>query len=128
MSGHHRFPVFIYVIIGLAFFGLAVQLFTNPTNLLSSALIIIGSATLIYTVVYFLFLRKRTTDDLKKYRKAVKQSKKRYGFQNNYMNKSTKTKKTTPILSRKKRQTDKSTSHLRVIDGKKTKKNDRVSF
>lgn len=116
MLRHRRFPGFIYVLIGLAMFGLINQLLTNTANFFTNIVITVGIATSLYLVFRFVFMRQRVNDDLKKYRKAAKQSKKRFKS-NGKSNYSQIKKKNKPV--RKKRLTDKSVPHLRLIEGKK---------
>lgn len=120
-----KFSFFVYVIIGLALVGLISQLFTNTANFLTNILIMLGVAAAIFAVIYFVFLRKPTaSNDMNKYKKAVKQSKAKYkkqtpGKQESY------SKKQKPSLPKKR---SKRASHLRVIDGNKNKSKDRASF
>ncbi|MCZ0704078.1 hypothetical protein J2T56_002320 [Natronobacillus azotifigens] len=127
MSRTHRFPLFIYLLIGLALFGLTHQLFTNTNRFIANTLVIIGFGALVYTVIYFLFIRKRMTDDLKKYRRAAKLSKKRYGTNSKLKSNYSQTKKKKTVTNYKRRR-EQSVPHLRVIEGKKNKKNDRASL
>ncbi|WP_182199529.1 SA1362 family protein [Paraliobacillus salinarum] len=123
MFRHNKKPIWFYLLVTLAAIGLISQLLTNTTTFFTTILTIIGSAVLIYGVIYFLFFRSKNTTELKKYKKAVKQSKNRKkqftainqvkGKKNN--------------LSKKTRD-HKHAPHLRVIDGKKGKRKDRATF
>lgn len=125
----HKFSVWIYIILGIAIIGLGSKLLTNPTGFIMNILIIAGLGALIYGAIYFFIIRKRTTDDLKKYKKAVKQSQKKY---KNQQIKKTSTansiKKSQPVLKRKKISKKTDVPHLTVIDGKKQKRKDRATF
>ncbi|WP_027963418.1 SA1362 family protein [Halalkalibacillus halophilus] len=105
----------IIIIIGiLAVIGLFGNLITNPLGFLQSIFTMIGIAAVIGLLVYFLLIRKRTAGN-PNYRKAVKQSKQRYGSadpklrNNNHIKKPVK-------LERKK---SKQSKHLKVIKGNK---------
>jgi FtsZ-interacting cell division protein ZipA len=123
----------VAVIIGLAVFGLAVQLVTDPLSLIKSALIFGGIVAVLF-LLYKRFLAKRNGSEFSDYRKAAKQSAKRYKQRkqptamkakeivskvNNHKVSSPKTKKS----SKKKRRKD---HNLTVIDGKKGKKKNRA--
>ncbi|SIS36930.1 SA1362 family protein [Salimicrobium flavidum] len=126
------FTWMIYVLIGLAAFYVVSQLLTNTTGFLSSIIVMVGIAAVIYGLIYFLFIRKRlgsgagsgNTDDMKKYKQAVKQSKQKYGKPAGETTKQSKP----PKKQTKKRKA--SPSHLRVIEGTKGKNKDdnHVSF
>lgn len=119
--------IFLYVIIGLAVIGLFSQLFTNTTNFMKSIFIMIGVGLVMYAVVYFLFIRNRPgSSEMAKYKKAVKQSKSKYK-QNKPMTQrlmQNKNKTTTPVRRRLNRRAP----HLRVIEGNKSKRNNRANF
>ncbi|RKQ16142.1 hypothetical protein D8M05_08015 [Oceanobacillus bengalensis] len=114
-----------YVIIGLALVGLATQLITSPGSFIKGIFITIGFGVAIFAFIYFVLLRKRApSNDMKKYKKAVQQSKAKYKDRGN----STKvTPKKQPNLIKKKR-TKRTSNHLRVIEGNKTKGKDRATF
>ncbi|GEN87411.1 SA1362 family protein [Oceanobacillus sp. FSL W8-0428] len=117
--------IFVYLIIAFAAFGLISQLFGNTAAFLSRLLISIGIGAAIFGLVYFFLIRRqqpsgRQQDNMKKYKQAVKQSKSKYGRQN----------AVTTASNQKPGQKKKSTrrtSHLRVIEGNKSKKKNRVS-
>ncbi|WP_152658071.1 SA1362 family protein [Oceanobacillus sp. CFH 90083] len=119
--------IFVYVIVAFAAFGLFTQLFGNTVAFLSRLLISIGIGAVIFGLVYFLLIRRqqpsgRQRDNMKKYKQAVKQSKSKYGHQQSAKSAGSAYQKT----SQKKRNPKKA-SHLRVIEGNKTKKKKRVS-
>ncbi|MGM8365111.1 SA1362 family protein [Virgibacillus sp. W0181] len=121
--GRNKFTFLVYVILGLAGIGLITQLFGNTKNFLANVFVMIGMGLAVFAVIYFIFLRKRpgSNSEMKKYRKAVKQSKTKYKMHQdkNY-------KKKSPIQAKQKRRMSKRPSHLRVIDGKKEK--DRATY
>lgn len=109
----------IYLIIGLAVIGVVVQLLTNTISFLQSLLIMIGISILILGVIYLIFFKNRISGDkMKKYKKAVKQSKAKYGRPSSKTNFSTNRKQ----VSKSKKRSKKRPTHLRVIDGNKSKK------
>ncbi|WP_431798964.1 SA1362 family protein [Halobacillus andaensis] len=123
----------IYTLIALAVFYVGVQLFTNTSSFLSSIVMMIGIAVLIYGAIYFFFLRNRigsgaNRNEMRKYKQAVKQSKQKHKAP-----KPVKAAKTNAAASKstslqKKKSKRKQPSHLRVIEGNKNNKKDRASF
>jgi len=107
----------IYIIIGLAVIGVAAQLLTNTANFFISVLIMVGIGVAIFAVLYFFVLRQRPSSEMKKYKQAVKQSKLKYKDSNEGTNRSPK--KLNALNKRKK--TRRRASHLRVIEGNKSK-------
>lgn len=115
----------MYLIISLAAVGLVSQIFTNTKSFLTNILVMLGFGIAMFAVIYFIFLKKKApSNDMKKYKKAVKQSKAKY--KHNTPVKSTHTKK--QVLNPSKRKPNKRASHLKVIDGNKSKEKDRASF
>ncbi|MBN9653653.1 hypothetical protein J0K78_05175 [Halobacillus sp. GSS1] len=127
----------IYTLIGLAIFFVGVQLFTNTTSFLTSIVMMIGIAVLIYGAIYFFFLRKRgiggaaggNRNEMKKYKQAVKQSKQKYKQPTPAIKKSPVAKAQTKAsaLGRKNRKRS-SGPQLRVIEGSKSKGKNRATF
>ncbi|QGH34906.1 hypothetical protein GI584_13035 [Gracilibacillus salitolerans] len=120
----------VYALIGLAVFGFISFLITDTLGLLKFLFISLVIGAAVFGLVYFFFLRRRTPNELRKYRKAVKQSKQKYKYQqkNNRMQPSpvkhnVVTKKSTRPLKTRKNHT-----HLRVIEGNKQKKKNRASL
>ncbi|MFC7060602.1 SA1362 family protein [Halobacillus seohaensis] len=125
----------IYTLITLAIFYVGVQMFTNTSSFLSSIIMMIGFAALIYGAIYFFFLRHRTSaptngKEMKKYKQAVKQSKQKYKPTNTVKavktKDSTSSKNPSPFNSKKNKR--KNSPNLRVIQGNKNSKKDRASF
>ncbi|WP_244520385.1 SA1362 family protein [Fictibacillus solisalsi] len=115
---HRRsFHPVIWVIIVLAVVGLVSQLFTSPRNLFTQLLM----AGLVIAVIYFIFQRFRPGEN-GKYKKAVKQSKRRYSQSAAPVRKNTSSNK--PAAFKKRRREH----NLTVIEGKKNKKKNRASF
>ena len=69
----------VFAIIGLAIIGLVGQLFTNPGNFLRSILMMIGFAVIVGGLLYYFMYQRGGQSQNAKYRKAVRQSKKKYG-------------------------------------------------
>ncbi|MCQ6266181.1 hypothetical protein M1K46_10945 [Fictibacillus sp. WQ 8-8] len=115
----HRksFHPVIWVIIVLAVIGLGSQLFFSPQKLITN-LLMIG---LVVALVYFIFQRFRPGEN-GKYKKAVKQSKRKYNQSAPPIKKSSAANKPAPFKKRKKEH------NLTVIEGKKNKKKNRASF
>ncbi|GGI11290.1 SA1362 family protein [Gottfriedia solisilvae] len=121
-----------YGMIALALFGLIAELINNPAKLLQRILFI----GLILLVLYFIY-RVFTSSNSQRsqqdsYRKAAKQTVKKYNTQKTSsvkksFNKSkpTSRKSTSSPLLRKR---NKDSSHLTVIEGEKGKKKDRASY
>ncbi|UOQ85987.1 SA1362 family protein [Gracilibacillus salinarum] len=124
--------IIVYVLIGLAVVGFATALINDTVGLLSSLLISLLIGAAIFGLVYFFFMRKRSTDELKKYRKAVKQSKQRFkNQQSNFKTKSSALKTSFPSKKaiRPLKSPNRSATHLRVIEGNKQKsKKNRASL
>lgn len=122
--------ILVYLIVGLAVIGLFSQLFGNTKNFLLNIFVMIGVAVIIFGVFYYFISRKRgTSDETKKYKQAVKQSKQKYQ-QNPSLGKAEdnprgkKTTKSTAINRKGKKRA----THLRVIEGNKSKGKDRATF
>ncbi|MGN8645456.1 SA1362 family protein [Gracilibacillus sp. HCP3S3_G5_1] len=123
--------IVVYSLIGLAVFGFISFLITDTLGLLKFLFISLLMGAAIFGLVYFFFLRKRTPNELRKYRKAVKQSKQKYKYQQNKsgmepgpIRHTVATKRSTRPL----KTTKKNPTHLRVIEGNKHKKKNRASL
>ena len=113
-------PIWTYVIFLFAAIGLVTTMLFDMTSLIRNILSTILMIAVIYGLVYFFVLRHRQPNDFKKYRKAVKQSKKKY----QQPKKSSYQQAQKQQLKQKKQIKTKVTKHkraphLRVIDGKK---------
>lgn len=126
--GRNITSILIAFIAGLAIVGFLTMLIKNPGSLLISILLMIGVAFVIFIIMRAVLNRVGpnsggNSTEMKKYRKAVKQSKQKYNTQPKKVNKrSQKIKRT----SKRKR---KNVPYLKVIDGKKTsnKENDQAN-
>ncbi|WP_156290820.1 SA1362 family protein [Oceanobacillus salinisoli] len=126
----NKWSLLFYVIIGFGVIGLFSQLFTQPGSFFISIFTTLGIGLAIFAVIYFVFLKNRApSNDMKKYKKAVRQSKAKYKSEKpRGANASTKlASKKQPNLIKKKRN-KRTASHLKVIDGNKAKRKDRASF
>lgn len=113
-------PIWTYVIFLFAAIGLVTTMLFDMTSLIRNILSTMLMLAIIYGLVYFFVLRHRQPNDLKKYRKAVKQSKKKYQQPKNSSYQQAQKQQ----LKQKKHAKTKITKHrraphLRVIDGKK---------
>lgn len=73
--------IVVYAIIGLAIIGVVTQLFSNTASFLTSIFTMLGFSIIVFALLYFFIFKKRsggTSDESKKYKQAVKQSKAKY--------------------------------------------------
>lgn len=122
----NKFSTFIIVILILAGIGLFSQLFTNTADFFKNIFIMLGFGLAVFAVFYLFFLRKREpSNDMKKYKSAVKQSKSKYAPKSTSgISSNTKRKQTVQM----KKRINKRAPHLRVIDGNKHKRKNRATF
>lgn len=122
----NKFSAFVLAILVLAGIGLLAQLFTNTADFLSNIMIMLGVGVAIFAVFYVFFLRKRApSNDMKKYKSAVRQSKSKY-TPNSYSGISNNPKRKQTVQMKKK--INKRAPHLRVIEGNKHKRKNRATF
>lgn len=122
--GRNKFSVLVYILIGLAVIGVISQLLTNTADFLSSLFLMVAIGAAIFAAIYFIFLRKKApSNDMKKYKQAVKQSKAKYQQQSHTSIKSS-TKKDAQLPKKK---SSRRAGHLRVIEGSKSKRKNRAS-
>ncbi|GEM04416.1 hypothetical protein HMI01_14040 [Halolactibacillus miurensis] len=117
-----RLPIWTYILFAFAALGLVTTLLFDMTSLIRNILSSILMIAVIYGLVYFFVLRHRQPNDIKKYRKAVKQSKKKYPHnQPTHYQRAQKQqrKQKQRVTTKSKTSKHKRASHLRVIDGKK---------
>jgi hypothetical protein len=113
----------IYAIVGLAALGLVMQLFGNTTNFILNLLVTAVFGLAIFGILYYFVLGgRRSSSDTHKYKQAVKQSKSKYT-----PNQSSSTVRGQVQPSPIKKKVKKRPSHLRVIDGNKSKRKKRAS-
>ncbi|WP_028783185.1 SA1362 family protein [Thalassobacillus devorans] len=127
MPRSRMMPV-IYILIGLAVVGLVMKLATDAMGLLTNLLIMVGIAAVLYFVLNHFLMKRRggSSDEMKKYKQAVKQSKRKYKGDATSSKPNVKSTFTpSPVMNKKKRKT--SAAHLRVIEGAKNKKKNRAS-
>nr|WP_236560938.1 SA1362 family protein [Pontibacillus sp. HMF3514] len=121
----------IYAIVGLGIIGFGYKLFTDTTSLFTELLIGAAFAVLIVGAVYFFLSRRNggNSDEMKRYRQAVRQSKKKYS-QTQSSKFSSKMKPSTikSKVTAKQKQVKKDSPQLRVIEGNKSKKKNRASL
>ena len=119
-------PLFIYITIVVAVIGFLSAMITDTSGLIKSILTSLLVGGLLFGAIYLLFIRKRRSDELTKYRKAVKQSKRKYQTDPQKSAANANYKFTT--IKRSVTSTRKSAPHLRVIEGNKGKKKNRASL
>lgn len=112
----NKLSIVIYVIIGLAIVGLLSQLFTNTTSFFKNILIMLSVGLILFIVVKF-FRNRKISTDMKKYKQAVQQSQLKYKQNNSGHSAIIKRKQPNKLKGNR----SKRATHLRVIDGKKTK-------
>lgn len=111
----------IYLIIGLACFGLISQLFTNTAQFFKTILYVIGFSVVVFFLIRMIFFRNSArSSDMRKYKQAVKQSQLKYKHRSQSKPTFKRTQRHRPIKRR--------ASHLRVIDGHKSKNKNRATF
>ncbi|MFD2925942.1 SA1362 family protein [Halobacillus naozhouensis] len=125
----------MYTMISLAIFYVGFQLVNNPSSFLSSIIMTIGIAVLVFGAIYFLFLRNRVgsgsgrnSNEMKKYKQAVKQSKQKYKSSQPIKSNKSKLDTKLSVNSKKKKPKRKNTPNLRVIEGSKSKGKNRATF
>jgi len=112
------------IIISFAFFGLGYSFLNEPARFFKNILIFVSISAIIFGLIYFFVIRKRDqNDELKKYRKAVKQSKRRQKNQSSQAI-GMKSRRGTSLAKKKRAHPP----HLRVIDGKKSAKKNKLSL
>ena len=119
-------PLFIYFIIIVAVIGFVSALITDTGGFIKSILISLLVGGLLFGAIYLLFIRRKRSDELTKYRKAVKQSKRKYQSESQKGSPSTHIRFTT--IKRNGTNTRRSAPHLRVIEGNKGKKKNRATL
>ncbi|MGY3714213.1 SA1362 family protein [Sutcliffiella cohnii] len=122
--------IILWTILSLAIIYLISELFTNTRGLLTQLLIIVGAATVFYLVFrHFIAGRIGGGANGSKYKKAVKQSKKKYQAKpapSTFNMKNRAAVKSKPQKATKPKR--KTATHLTVIEGKKGKKKNRAFF
>ncbi len=109
-----------YGITILAVVGLISQLITNPTGFARNILMMVGIAVIIGALLYFLLIRNRGGKVDQGYKKALKQSQRKYGKSTSKVNPNAKVnvQSKSQRMPRMKRRTG-NQPQLRVIKGNK---------
>lgn len=126
----NRLPWFIYILFTLAIVGLVSALIRNPSNFLLSILIAVAIGAILYFVLTTFINRgaSGSSNEMRKYRQAVKQSKLKYNPKDPSIQRMKRTTSSTTRPRPRKRK--RYAPHLTVIDGKKStskKNSDRAS-
>lgn len=127
--GRNKTSIIILIIVGLAVIGLVSSLIKDPSGFLISILVMVGIALVIFMIMRMVLNRRvgGTSDEMKKYKQAVKQSKSKYKKDQPVIKKRSSANTVKPRIKKRRRQGP----HLTVIEGKKGKKrtdnNDRAS-
>src|SRR5690625_1117365 len=113
----NKLQVFMFVIVGLAIIGVISSFVSSPSRFLVSIFMMIGVAFVVFMIFSFIVNRRspQSSNEMKKYRKAVKQSNAKYKKQ--HVSTQVKKSKNPPTQPRGKR--SKRASHLTVIEGRK---------
>lgn len=117
-----RLSGWLYIILGLAVIGLVSQLFTNTAQFMKTILYVIGFSIVVFFIIRAIFFNnKARSNDMRKYKQAVRQSKLKYKHRSEQQ--------PIPTFKRTKRnKVKRRATHLRVIDGHKSKRKNRATF
>lgn len=118
------FPTIFYLIIGLAIFGFLYRLIKEPGQLFMSLLFVIGLLVVFYAIYHFFLSGRSGSKDMKRYKQAVKQSKRKYKPSSSTVQKTTSLK---GGLSKPNKRKARTNTHLTVIEGAKNKKKNRAT-
>jgi uncharacterized membrane protein YgaE (UPF0421/DUF939 family) len=118
----------IYVIIAFAIVGLVTSFVTNTAEFFKALLMTIGFVVLFTGIIYLIRSRSNTNEFSRKYKKAVKQSKRKYGSSNDTKQYAMAVRTQRKWKADSTRQKRRDVPHLRVIEGKKDKKKNRAFF
>ncbi|TFB23827.1 hypothetical protein E3U55_03165 [Filobacillus milosensis] len=108
---NNKAKYFVYAILGLASLGLFYNLFFDTVDFFKGTLMMIGFAVVFGLLIYYFFIGRHRSGQDSNYRKAVKQSRKKYGKNTN--SRFTNSNKPSKLQRQKK------PSHLTVIKGNK---------
>ena len=113
----NKLQVFMFVIVGLAIIGVISSFISSPSKFIVSIFMMIGVAFVVFMIFSFIVNRRspQSNDEMKKYRKAAKQSRAKYNKQptNSHIRKGK------ASSSHVKGRRSKRASHLTVIEGRK---------
>ena len=121
----NKMPIMIYAVIVLAVIGFLSALFLDTAGLITSVVTSLLIGALLFGAIYLIFIRRKRSDELTKYRKAVKQSKRKYHTQSKRAPNPSNFNVSSMKLTNNSR---KNVPHLRVIEGNKGKKKNRASL
>jgi|SRR5699024_9839479 len=121
----NKVPIIMYVVIALAVVGLISALIVDTAGLITSIFTSLLIGALLFGAIYLFFIKRKRSDELTKYRKAVKQSKRKYNTNTKRTSMPTSLNMSSMKLSNSNR---KDAPHLRVIEGNKGKKKNRASL
>ncbi|HWJ79253.1 MAG TPA: SA1362 family protein [Niallia sp.] len=123
-----RFSAILFsVVLILALFGLTTSLIRNPSGFFLNIAIFVGVAVIIWFVFRQFRLSSPQNKEQKAFVKAAKQSKKRLQTKEKSNTKQPGSNRTSSLKAQKFKRS-KSTAHLTVIDGRKSKKKNRASL
>lgn len=120
----------LFIVIGfilLAVLGIVAKLLANPGMFLKGVFIFAIVGVIVYVVIRNLYQPSQARHEHQAFKKAAKQSKKKYSQRGQKTSPQTKIRGNIYSLNKKKNRTNNGT-HLRVIEGKKGKKKNRASF
>ncbi|NRG29719.1 hypothetical protein HRF69_21730 [Bacillus circulans] len=124
----NRFSLILFgSIIFLAFIGLTVNLIKNPSGFFLNIVVMVAVGGIIWFVYRHLSTSSPQKREQKAFLKAAKQSKKRLQTKDRSSSGQQQSTKTSSIKANKHKRS-KSTAHLTVIEGKKSKKKNRASL
>ena len=121
----NKVPIIMYVVIALAVVGLISALIVDTAGLITSIFTSLLIGALLFGAIYLFFIKRKRSDELTKYRKAVKQSKRKYNTNTKRTSMPTSLNMSSMKLSNSNR---KDAPHLRGIEGNKGKKKNRASL
>ncbi|AYV67047.1 hypothetical protein C2I06_09255 [Niallia circulans] len=124
----NRFSLILFgSIIFLAFIGLTVNLIKNPSGFFLNIVVMVAVGGIIWFIYRHLSTSSPQKREQKAFLKAAKQSKKRLQTKDRSSSGQQQSTKTSSIKANKHKRS-KSTAHLTVIEGKKSKKKNRASL
>lgn len=124
----NRFSLILFgSIIFLAFIGLTVNLIKNPSGFFLNIVVMVAVGGIIRFIYRHLSTSSPQKREQKAFLKAAKQSKKRLQTKDRSSSGQQQSTKTSSIKANKHKRS-KSTAHLTVIEGKKSKKKNRASL
>lgn len=114
-------------IVLLAAFGIVAKFFANPGGFLRGVFIFAIFCAILYVLVRNFYQPSPSRREQQAFKKAAKQSKKKYTQKTQKTSPQTKSRGNIYSLNKTRNRSNRGT-HLRVIEGKKGKKKNRASF